>query len=97
MALHTVNLLPGDPACSAAGASVAAGDAVLFHGEGAWQAAAGGPALAAWIARGAALYVLESDLAACGLAGRCDPRVTVVDAAGFLVLTERHTQQRAWF
>ena len=50
MALHTVNLLPGDDATPAALAQLRDGDAVLFHGEGAWHAAA--PALDAWARTG---------------------------------------------
>jgi hypothetical protein len=46
MALHTVNLLPGADATEAALAQLRDGDAVLFHGEGAWHAVA--PALEAW-------------------------------------------------
>jgi len=95
MALHTVNLLPGADAAEAALAQLRGGDAVLFHGEGAWHAAA--PALDAWAHTGATLHVLAADLAACGLAERCDPRVAAVDAAGFLALTEAHAVQRAWF
>ena len=61
----------------------------------AWHAAA--PALDAWARTGVTLHVLAADLAACGLAERCDPRVAAVDAAGFLALTEQHATQRAWF
>jgi len=95
MTLHTVNLLPGAHATQAALAQLRDGDAVLFHGDGAWHAAA--PALEAWAHTGATLHVLAADLAACGLTERCDPRVAVVDAAGFLALTEQHATQRAWF
>ena len=95
MALHTVNLLPGAAATEAALAQLREGDAVLFHGDGAWHVAA--PGLTAWAESGAALHVLAADLAACGLAERCDPRVAAVDAAGFLALTEEHAVQRAWF
>jgi sulfur relay protein TusB/DsrH len=95
MTLHTVNLLPGADATQAALAQLRDGDAVLFHGDGAWHAAAA--ALEAWAHTGATLHVLAADLAACGLAERCDPRVAVVDAAGFLALTEQHATQRAWF
>ncbi|MHA7815162.1 MAG: sulfurtransferase complex subunit TusB [Pseudohaliea sp.] len=95
MALHTVNLLPGARATEAALAQLRDGDAVLFHGDGAWHAAA--PGLDAWARSGATLHVLAADLAACGLAERCDPRVAVVDSAGFVALTEQHAAQRAWF
>jgi len=97
MALHTINLLPGDPVCAAALTQIAADDAVLFHGEGAWQVTSEGPTLAAWAATGAALHALDADVAACGLTARCDPRIALVDAAGFLTLTESHAQHRAWF
>jgi sulfur relay protein TusB/DsrH len=95
MALHTVNLLPGSEATEAVLAQLRQGDAVLFHGDGAWHAAA--PGLEAWAQSGATLHVLATDLAACGLTERCDPRVAVVDAAAFLALTEEHAAQRAWF
>ncbi len=95
MALHTVNLLPGASATAAALAQLRDGDAVLFHGEGAWHAAA--PDLDAWARNGATLHVLAADLAACGLTDRCDPRLAVVDPAGLLALTEQHATQRAWF
>ncbi|KGE03604.1 DsrH/TusB family sulfur relay protein [Pseudohaliea rubra] len=95
MALHTVNLLPGARAAETVLAQLREGDAVLFHGDGAWHVAA--PGLTAWAESGATLHVLAADLAACGLTERCDSRVAVADAAGFLALTEQHTAQRAWF
>jgi sulfur relay protein TusB/DsrH len=95
MALHTVNLLPGAAGADTALAQLRDGDAVLFHGDGAWHAAAS--ALDAWARSGATLHVLAADLAACGLAERCDPRLAVVDSAGFLALSEQHAVQRAWF
>lgn len=95
--LHTVNLLPGQPACEDCLALLVPGDTVLFHGDGAWLARRDAVWLPRWAASGAGLYVLGADLDACGLEGLCDPRVEPVDAAGFLSLTETHSPQRAWY
>lgn len=97
MTLHTVNLLPGDPACADCCAVLGVGDAVLFHGDGAWLARQGAPWLEQWAATGATLHVLAADLAACGLADACDPRIETLDAPGLVALSEGHARQRGWY
>lgn len=43
------------------------------------------------------LFALREDLEARGLEGRCDAEVLVVDADGFVVLTEEAEKTVSWF
>ncbi|MFN2287139.1 MAG: sulfurtransferase complex subunit TusB [Chromatocurvus sp.] len=97
MTLHTVNQLPDHPDCQRCIVQLAAGDAVVMLGRGVWIANINAAWHLAWERSGAALYVLEEDLAASGLAGLCAPSVTALDLPGFVALSEQHRCQRAWF
>lgn len=97
MTLHTVNLLPDHPDCRRCIDQLVTGDAVVLLGRGVWIANTNAAWHLSWESTGAALYVLEDDLVARGLADLCVPSVTTLDLPGFVVLSEQHTGQRAWF
>lgn len=97
MTLHTVNLLPDHADCRRCINQLAPGDAVVFLGRGAWIASAGSDWHHAWQRDGVALFALEDDLAASGLARHCAAKITALDLAAFVALTEAHPRQRAWF
>lgn len=97
MLLHTLNALPGTPACEDCLALVAAGDALLLMGDGAYAALARSDAWARLAASGAELYVLADDAAARGIDARLGPSVTALDMAGFVALTERFPRLQAWY
>ena len=97
MTLHTVNLLPDHPDCSRCIRQLDPSDCVAFLGRGAWIANSRASWHLAWVQSGSALYVLQDDLHACGIAEHCAPGIIPIDLDEFIALTEEQTRQRAWF
>jgi len=92
-----VNLLPDHPDCQRCISQLASGDAVVFLGHGAWITSGQTGWHEEWARAGIALYVLEDDLVARGLAEHCARSIMPIDVTGFIALTEQHSCQQAWF
>ncbi|PSU25316.1 sulfurtransferase complex subunit TusB [Photobacterium phosphoreum] len=45
---------------------------------------------------GVKIYLLEADIIARGLQGKCDKDLDVIDYKGFVLLTEQHDQHMKW-
>jgi tRNA 2-thiouridine synthesizing protein B len=95
--LHTLSALPGTPASESCLALLAAGDALLLMGDGAYAALAHTDSYARLAASGAELYVLDDDAAARGIGALLGPQLTALDMDGFVELTERYPRQQAWY
>ncbi|MHA6312876.1 sulfurtransferase complex subunit TusB [Pantoea sp. S-LA4] len=73
-----------------------ADDDILLLQDGVLAALAGSRALQQLSGCAAALWVLEEDVRARGLAGQISTNVRPVDYTGFVALTVKHPQQMTW-
>ncbi|MDH1085768.1 sulfurtransferase complex subunit TusB [Pantoea brenneri] len=75
---------------------VDADDDILLLQDGVIAALAGSRALQQLSGCTAALWVLDEDVRARGLAGQISTSVRPVDYTGFVALTVKHPQQMTW-
>jgi len=95
MTLHCLYASPESTAALRCRAALAPGDAVLLLGAAVRLADPAHPALPQWGGgHEAALYALQEDLAAHGVAPA--PLVTAVDYAGWVRLSEELPRQQVW-
>jgi tRNA 2-thiouridine synthesizing protein B len=95
--LHIVNKSPeGSTALADCLRFCRSGDAVMLIEDGVYAALAG-EWLEQLLATGAQVHALTPDLAARGVAERCDGRVAVLDYAGFVQLCCDHNPIQSWY
>ena len=94
MLLHTLNATPGQHATEQCLRCVTSDDALLLLGDGVYAAASA--ELEVMLASTANLYVLADDARAAGV-NIDDERITLIDMAGFVTLTEQYERSLAWY
>jgi tRNA 2-thiouridine synthesizing protein B len=96
--LHTVNKSPYSHNCLAECLRVCGDNAaILLIEDGVYAALTDGPWLQSLQLSGAALYALDADVRARGLAGRVAAAVKCVDYTEFVQLCCEHATQQAWY
>lgn len=95
MTQHCLNKSPDSPAAQRLLAQLRAGEAVVLLGPAVRLAAVSHPALTSWLSTGAQLYALEEDLRAYAV-GTVHVDVQSIDYAGWVKLSEAHSNQRLW-
>jgi tRNA 2-thiouridine synthesizing protein B len=94
--LHTLNASPSSPAFNDCLRVIHADDAVVLIGDGVYAALAGTKAWGELQARGAEIFLLNSDALAAGVN---EPAIgaNFIDMDGFVALTEKYPRQHAWY
>ncbi|KPQ19772.1 MULTISPECIES: sulfurtransferase complex subunit TusB [unclassified Halomonas] len=96
MILHILTTAPTSEVAQQVEQAIQAGDTLLLIEEG--VTAALNPGLPCWTQTEYAVFLLEEDLVARGLAGTATHhRLATVDMAGFVTLTEQHAQSVTWY
>ena len=96
--LHTINKSPYSHQCLAECLRVCgADDAILLIEDGVYAALAGSDWIQRLLEKTSAIYVLQPDAAARGLADRIATAVKAVDYAGFVQLCCEHPNMLAWY
>jgi len=97
MVLHTLNATAMSPAYRDCLQLLRPGDAVLLLGDGVYAGLAGSAAARDLVSSGAQLYALEPDARAAGVQERLVDAIALTDYRGFVALSERFSQQQAWY
>jgi len=96
--LHTINKSPYSNRCLAECLRVcSADDAILLIEDGVYAALAGNDWIKQLLAKTTAVYALQADAAARGLADRIATEVKAVDYAGFVQLCCEQPSMLAWY
>ncbi len=96
--LHTINKSPYSHQCLAECLRVCGSDdAILLIEDGVYAALASGEWIALLLAKTAAVYVLQPDAAARGIADRIAIGTKAVDYTGFVQLCAEQRNMLAWY
>ena len=96
--LHTINKSPFSHDCLTECLRVCnRDDVILLLEDGVYAALADSAWIAQLTAQAAAVYVLEADVAARGIAARIAPGIETVDYNGFVQLCVEQTGMLAWY